>query len=110
MASKKLDSIREMSTGDKVDSEYPFFLLYIRSLTSGSISRLLLLKIAAEKTVFKHISPFLGRILYLSSEWRYPQAKAVEFMSQRVPTKDFSKFLYKFSQSISSGEPLTPFI
>jgi archaellum biogenesis protein FlaJ (TadC family) len=110
MASKKLDSIREMSTGDKVDSEYPFFLLYIRSLTSGSISRLLLLKIAAEKTVFKHISPFLGRILYLSSEWRYPQAKAVEFMSQRVPTKDFSKFLYKFSQSISSGEPLPPFI
>ncbi len=74
------------------------------------MSRLLLLKIAAEKTVFNNISPFLNRILFLSSEWRYPQAKAVEFMSQRVPTKDFSKFLYKFSQSISSGEPLLPFI
>ena len=107
---KRLDGIREISTGDKVESEYPFFLLYIRSLTSGSISRLLLLKIVAEKTVFKNISPFLARILFLSSEWRYPQAKAVEFMSQRVPTKDFRKFLYKFSQSISSGEPLLPFI
>jgi len=110
LASNQLDSIKEISKGDKVESEYPFFLLYVRSLTTGSMSRLLLLKLVAEKTVFKNISPFLSKILFLSSEWRYPQAKAVEFMSQRVPTKDFSKFLYKFAQSISSGEPLPPFI
>lgn len=99
-----------LSKGDKVESEYPFFLLYLRSLTSGTITRLSMIKMASEKAVFSNMAPFLNKILVLSTVWRYPQAKAVEFMSQRVPTKDFSRFLYKFSQSISSGEPLPPFI
>ena len=85
-----------LSKGDKVESEYPFFLLYLRSLTSGTITRLSMIKMASEKAVFGNMAPYLNKILVLSTVWRYPQAKAVEFMSQRVPTKDFSKFLYKF--------------
>jgi archaellum biogenesis protein FlaJ (TadC family) len=46
----------------------------------------------------------------LSEEWRYPQAKASELVSEEVPTEDFSSFLYKFAQSISSGETVNDFI
>jgi archaeal flagellar protein FlaJ len=107
---KQFDAIKNLTNKDKVESEYPFFLLYLMALATGTISRLVMLKVTSEKSIFKNISPYVSQILLLTSQWRYPQAKAVEFMSQRVPTKDFSKFLYKFSQSISSGEPLPPFI
>ena len=107
---EQVESIKQLSKTDRVESEYPFFLLYLMALATGTISRLVMLKITSEKNIFKNISPYINQILLLTNEWRYPQAKAVEFLSQKVPTKEFKKFLYKFSQSISSGEPLPPFI
>lgn len=105
-----LDRLKNLSVGDKVESEYPFFILYLRAVTSGVISRLLMLKAASEKSIFKHIGPYLNKILILTVEWRYPQARASEILSEEVPTKDFSEFLNKLSQSISSGEPINQFI
>jgi len=106
----RLDVVDQLTNSDKVESEYPFFLLYLKSLATGTVSRLVMLKTISEKSIFKSISPYITQILVLTADWRYPQAKAVEFLSQKVPTKDFQRFLYKFSQSISSGEPLPPFI
>lgn len=108
--SGKLDFIKNMGTGDKVDFEFPFFMLYLRSTTSGTLTRFVLLKNASEKIIFKYISKYINKILTLSDEWRYPQAKASEIVSEEAPTEDLSNFLYKLSQSISSGETINDFV
>lgn len=105
--SKRLQS---MSAGDKIAFEFPFFMLYLRAITSGTISRILLLEVAAEKIIFKYMEPYLVKIINLMTHWRYPQAKATEIISEEAPTEDFKKFLFKFSQSIASGEPVNMFI
>ncbi len=107
---RELKFLENMSSGDKIEFEFPFFMLYLKSITSGTISRIIMLQVAAEKGIFKHISPFLTRIIVLMTQWRYPQAKATEIMSYETPTKDFSDFLFKFSQSIASGEPVNQFV
>jgi len=99
-----------LSKGDKIDFEFPFFILYLRSITSGTISRVLMLQVASEKLIFSSIRPYMVKILNLMSQWRYPQAKATEIMSSQAPTKGFKDFLFKFSQSIASGEPVNQFI
>ncbi|TFH17348.1 hypothetical protein E4H04_05175 [Candidatus Bathyarchaeota archaeon] len=107
---KKLKFFKNVSSGDKIEFEFPFFMLYLKSITSGTISRILMLQVASEKGIFKHIAPYLTRILILMTQWRYPQAKAAEIMSHEAPTKEFRDYLFKFSQSISSGEPVNQFI
>lgn len=102
--------VEGLSKGDKIEFEFPFFMLYLRSITSGTISRVLMLQVASEKLIFNSIMPYLKRILVLMTQWRYPQAKATEIMSTETPTKEFSDFLFKFSQSIASGEPVNLFI
>jgi archaeal flagellar protein FlaJ len=102
--------LENMSSGDKIDFEFPFFMLYLKSITSGTISRMIMLQVAAEKEIFKYIAPYLIRIIVLMTQWRYPQAKAAEIMSYEAPTKDFSDYLFKLSQSIASGEPINEFI
>lgn len=110
MIFKKLRSLKNLSDGDKIDFEFPFFMLYLRAVTSGTLSRFVLLRNISEKIVFKYIGKPLRKILVLSEEWRYPQAKASELVSEEAPTEDLSNFLYKFSQSISSGETVNDFI
>ncbi|MCB2171653.1 type II secretion system F family protein [archaeon] len=110
MTSNKLKVFKNLGTGDKVDFEFPFFMLYLRAVTSETLSRFILLNNAAEKSIFKYIGVFLRKILLLSEEWRYPQAKASELVSEEVPTEDYSSFLYKFAQSINSGETVNDFI
>lgn len=102
--------LKEISEGDKVAFEFPFFILYLRAITSGTLSRLAMIRFAAEKVIFKHIGKYLDKLIYLTKQWRYPQAKASEILSEEVPTDYFSTFLYKLSQSISSGEPTNKFI
>ncbi len=107
---KKLKIIKEMNTGDKIDFEFPFFMLYLNSITSGTISRIIMLQVSAENAIFKNIAPYLTKILVLMTQWRYPQAKAAEIISGEAPTKGFKDFLFKFNQSIASGEPVNIFI
>ena len=107
---KKLKLFEDMSSGDNIEFEFPFFMLYLKSITSGTITRILMLQVAAEKAIFKYISPYLSRILVLMTQWRYPQAKAAEIMSYETPTKEFSDYLFKLSQSIASGEPINEFV
>ncbi len=102
--------VEGLSKGDKIEFEFPFFMLYLRSITSGAISRVLMLQVASEKLIFNSIVPYLKRIIVLMTQWRYPQAKATEIMSTEAPTKGFRDFLFKFSQSIASGEPVNLFI
>ncbi|TRO53882.1 hypothetical protein E2P71_05440 [Candidatus Bathyarchaeota archaeon] len=107
----KVSKILEgLSKGDKIDFEFPFFILYLRAITSGTISRVLMLEVASEKLIFGSIRPYLVKILNLMSQWRYPQAKAMDIMSSQSPTKTLKDFLFKFSQSVSSGEPVNQFI
>ena len=82
--------VEELSKGDKIDFEFPFFMLYLRSITSGTISRVLMLQVASEKLIFSSIVPYLNRIIVLMTQWRYPQAKAAEIISAEAPTKGFS--------------------
>ncbi len=107
---KKPKFLESMSSGDKIEFEFPFFMLYLKSITSGTISRILMLQVTTEKEIFKFIEPYLTRILVLMTQWRYPQAKAAEIMSGEAPTKELSDFLFKFSQSIASGEPVNQFV
>ncbi|MBN2335080.1 type II secretion system F family protein [Candidatus Bathyarchaeota archaeon] len=107
---KSIKFIEGLSKGDKIEFEFPFFMLYLKAITSGTISRVLMLQVSSEKLIFKSITPYLNKIIVLMTQWRYPQARATEIMSSEAPTKDFSDFLFKFSQSIASGEPVNLFI
>lgn len=100
----------KLSESDEVDFEFPFFMLYLNAITSGTLSRLVMLRFAAEKIIFQSISKYLESILDLTENWRYSQSKASEIVSETVPTDDFKDFLYKFSQSVSVGEPTDDFI
>ena len=86
---------KSMSSGDKIEFEFPFFMLYLKSITSGTISRILMLEVAAEKKIFEQIAPYLTRIIVLMTQWRYPQAKAAEIMSYEAPTKEFKDYLFR---------------
>lgn len=110
MSGKSWKFVEGLSKGDKIEFELPFFMLYLRSITSGTISRVLMLQVASEKLIFNSIVPYLNRIIVLMTQWRYLQAKAAEIISTEAPTKGFSDFLFKFNQSIASGEPVNLFI
>ena len=49
---RKSKFLENMSSGDKIEFEFPFFMLYLKSITSGTISRLIMLQVAAEKDIF----------------------------------------------------------
>ncbi len=102
--------LENLSSGDKIEFEFPFFMLYLKSITSGTISRIIMLQVSAEKKIFGNVAPYLTKILVLMTQWRYPQAKAAEIISGEAPTKPFKDFLFKFSQSIAAGEPVNLFI
>ncbi|MCD6530175.1 type II secretion system F family protein [Candidatus Bathyarchaeota archaeon] len=110
MAARIKRLFQSLSLGDKIESEYPFFLLYLRSITSGAVSRLALLQMASKKAVYKHIAPYFKKILNLVSEWRYSQASACNALSREVPSRNLGGFLYRMSQSIKSGEPVSQFV
>jgi archaellum biogenesis protein FlaJ (TadC family) len=107
---KKPKFLENMSSGDKIEFEFPFFMLYLNSITSGTISRIIMLQVSADKAIFQHVAPYLTKILVLMTQWRYPQAKAAEIISGEAPTLEFKDFLFKFSQSIAAGEPVNLFI
>ncbi len=108
--SDRLKALQNLDVGDKIDFEFPFFMLYVRSVTSESLTRFVLLQNVSALVIFKNIGKFLEKILKLAKEWRYPQALASELISQEAPTKGLSIFLYQFAQSISSGETVNDFI
>ncbi len=107
---KRSNPLKDLSQGDKVDFEFPFFMLYLRSISSLTLQRLEMLKIASEKSIFHYIGRYLNRILYLAGNWRYPQTDASAIIAEKAPTEEFKVFLEKFSQSIGSGEPLNDFV
>ena len=107
---KKPKFLENLGSGDKIAFEFPFFMLYLKSITSGAMSRIIMLQVSAEKEIFSNISPFLTKIIVLMTQWRYPQAKAAEIISGEAPTPEFHDFLFKLSQSIASGEPINLFI
>jgi len=107
---KRENAIQNLSQGDKVDFEFPFFMLYLRAISSLSLQRLEMLRIASEKSIFEFIGKYLQKILFLSSQWRYPQQDASSIIAEKAPTPEFRVFLEKFSQSIGSGEPLNDFV
>jgi archaellum biogenesis protein FlaJ (TadC family) len=100
----------KLTESDEVDFEFPFFMVYLHAITSGTLSRLIMLRLAAEKIIFHSTSKYLNHILDLTENWRYSQSKASEIVSETVPTDEFKDFLYKFSQSVSVGEPTDDFI
>jgi len=102
--------IKEMSQGDNVAFEFPFFMLYLRSISSLSLQRLEMLRIASEKSIFTNLGKYLKKILFLASNWRYPQQDASAIVAEKAPTVEFRVFLEKFAQSIGSGEPLNDFV
>jgi len=110
MSTKIRSLINYLNEGDDVNFEFPFFMVYLCAITSDTLSRLVMIKYAAEKRIFKSISPHLYKILDLTEKWRYSQAQATEIVSDVAPTEDFKDFLYKFSQSVSVGEPTSDFI
>lgn len=102
--------VLKLSVADKIESEYPFLLLYLKALVTKEILGIDLLKMAAEKRIFKNTSRYLKRIIELVTKWRYSQAEACVNLSRVVPSKNLKNFLYRLSQSINSGEPMEKFI
>ncbi len=105
-----LSIIRSLSTGYRIESEFPFFLLYFRSIATARVSRGLLFKLFSEKAVFKHISEIFRKIHILVDVWRYGHAEACEASCRHAASKLFKSFLVRMSQSIGSGEDLEDFI
>ncbi len=99
-----------LTASSGVESEYPFFLLYVRCLATSAISRLQLFSITAQKDVFRHIASYMKRISILTEKWRYGQADACEAVSRKAPTKAFKEFLLRMAQSIRAGEPIQDFL
>ena len=108
MAARIKRLFQSLSLGDKIESEYPFFLLYLRSITSGAISRLALLEMASKKVVYKHIAPYFKKILNLVSEWRYSQANACNALSiEREYLRFSSQYYEKRMQAIERLKSLS---
>jgi len=110
MFKKLAKTFRKLIDQAHIESEYPFFLLYLRSLATSSVSRIDMLKLASEKDIFKHIARYLRRVVALVSIWRYSQASACEQVANSAPHYLLKTFLRRLSQSINSGEQINTFI
>ena len=96
--------------GSEIESEFTFFLLYLRSLATSEITRLQLFDLAAEKDAFKNIAKYMKQISVLVEKWRYGQADACEAIAEKIPSETLRDFLVRFAQSIRAGEPLITFL
>jgi len=110
MLRSALQKLSKVVDGSHIESEFPFFLLYLRSIATSPISRIEILRLASEKDIFKHIAKYLRSIVVLVSTWRYSQANACEQVANKVPNKRLKTFLIRLSQSISAGEQTSDFI
>jgi len=105
-----MNKLSRVTDGSYIESEFPFFLLYLRSISTSPISRIDMIRLASEKDIFKHIAKYLRRIVILVSTWRYSQANACEQIAYKVPNRKLRTFLIRLSQSISAGEQMSDFI
>ena len=110
MLKKLAEKFSGIADKSYIESEFPFFLLYLRSIATSPISRIDMLKLASEKDIFEHIAKYLKRIVVLVNVWRYSQAGACEQVATKVPNKKLKTFLMRFAQSINSGEQTSSFI
>lgn len=101
---------KALSRGYKLESEFPFFLLYFRSIATARVSRALLFKIFSEKKVFENISELFRKIRTLVDTWRYGHADACEAACKHSASKLLKIFLVRMSQSIGAGEDIEDFI
>ena len=93
-----------------IESELPFFLLYLWSIASTHVPRTCIFRFASEKHVFKNISSFFMKIKVLIEGWRYEHATACEVVGRESPSKVFREFLSRMARSIRSGEPFELFM
>lgn len=93
-----------------IESELPFFLLYLWSIAAARIPRTYIFKFASEKRVFKDISSFFMKIRILTEGWRYEHALACEAVGKESPSKVFRELLSRMARSIRSGEPFELFM
>ncbi|MCD6509427.1 MAG: type II secretion system F family protein [Thermoprotei archaeon] len=96
--------------GSEIESEFLFFLLYLRSLATSEITRLQLFSLTAEKDAFRAIAMYMGQVKVLVEKWRYGQADACEAIARKIPSPRLRDFLIRFAQSIRAGEPLISFL
>jgi len=93
-----------------IESELPFFLLYLWSIASTRVPRTYIFRFASEKHVFRNISSFFMKIKVLVEGWRYEHATACEVVGKESPSKIFREFLSRMARSIRSGEPFELFM
>ena len=93
-----------------INGELHFFITHLRVLAISDLSLKDIFKIIGEKKAYRSLGDEIKKISVLSNKWRYPMAKTLHFIAERSPSKTFSDFLDRFSQSIDSGVEHREFI
>jgi archaeal flagellar protein FlaJ len=94
----------------EINSNMHFFITHLRVLAISDLSLKDIINVLGDKPVYKSLGSEVKKIGVLSTQWRYPLAKTMHFISIRTPSKMFKDFLDRFSQSLDSGVEHREFI
>jgi len=94
----------------EINSNMHFFITHLRVLAISDLSLKDIINVLGDKPVYKSLGTEVKKIGVLSTQWRYPMAKTMHFVSLRTPSKMFKDFLDRFSQSLDSGVEHREFI
>lgn len=98
------------SMKQNINENLHFFITYAGTISTMKISRYMLFKRIAQKTVFGEISNVFEKVLYLSKSWNMGFAKSCRVMSKRTPSQILADFLDRFAVIMDFGEDLDIFL
>jgi flagellar protein FlaJ len=93
-----------------INSNMHFFITHLRVLAISDLSLKGIINILGENKAYGDLGTEIKKIGVLTSQWRYPMAKTLHFISERTPSKILTDFLDRFSQSLDSGVDHREFI
>ena len=86
------------------------FITYAGTISTLHISRGLLFRKIAEKSIFGEISNLSNKIVYLSRKWNLGFAATCRKVGQISPSKIFADFLDRFAVMMDFGENIETFL
>jgi len=86
-----------------INGNMHFFITHLRVLAISDLSLKGIINMIGENKAYGDLGNEINKISILSTQWRYPMAKTLHFISERTPSKILTDFLDRFSQSLDSG-------
>ncbi len=91
---------------EDIESNFPFFLVFMGSMATAKTNYEEFFKTLAETKEYGEISKEMNRLYHLATDWKLGYAGACKVVSDTTPSPLFSSFLARLSQVVEFGEDI----